>query len=154
MRLLDCWWPYTLGTKLKLQIYVTPKKILHSVCAKSPNRNKKLNLLKYTNYFICMHVRTHACAHLKARHSARGLNVWKRIQQQVTMACQESAGRILPCLSEHAELEVSGSHSFTPPFLLPQWKDSTEWKERGERNLGGSRTRDEVCGATRERQTV
>lgn len=70
------------------------------------------------------------------------------------MACQESAGGILPCLSEHAELEVSGSHSFTPPFLLPRCKDSTEWKERGERNLGGSRTRDEVYGATRERQTV
>lgn len=104
--------------------------------------------------YACMCARMHARAHLKARHSARGLNVWKRIQQQVTMACQESAGGILPCLSEHAEPEVSGSHSFTPPFLLPRWKDSTEWKERGERNLGGSRTRDEVCGATREGQTV
>lgn len=35
------------------------------------------------------------------------------------MACQESAGGILACLSEHAGLGVSGSHSFTLSLFLP-----------------------------------
>lgn len=57
------------------------------------------------------------------------------------MACQESAGGILACLSEHAELGVSGSHSFTLPFLSTQVKTKAE--RRKKLNWGGSRTRDE-----------
>lgn len=72
---------------------------------------------------------------IKASASTRGLTVWKR-SQQVTMACQESAGGILACLSEHAELGVSGSHSFNLSlFSLPQWKDLPEGRRKW--NTGG-----------------
>lgn len=70
------------------------------------------------------------------------------------MACQESAGGILACLSEHAGLGVSGSHSFTLSLFLPTsvkrfGRREEKKKKHGER---GCRTRDE-CVWSYSRET-
>lgn len=60
------------------------------------------------------------------------------------MACQESAGGILACLSEHAELGVSGSHSFTlsfSPYLSEKIWQKGEEKETWEAVVGGQNKR-------------
>lgn len=46
------------------------------------------------------------------------------------MACQESAGGILACLSEHAALGVSGLYSLTLPFLSTRMKRFDRKKSR------------------------
>lgn len=61
------------------------------------------------------------------------------------MACQESAGGILACLSEHAELRVFGSHSL-PLSRFPPYLDRFGRREKKARHWwtwGGGRTRDE-----------
>lgn len=50
------------------------------------------------------------------------------------MACQESAGGILACLSEHAGLRLSGSHSFTLSFLSTSVKRFAR-KEGGKKRI-------------------
>lgn len=55
------------------------------------------------------------------------------------MACQESAGGILACLSEHAELGVSGSHSpFFPRTSMKRFgRREKKKRDTGVRVVGG-----------------
>lgn len=110
-----CWWPHMLKTILIQEI-----ESLHQLRTTQTSTQKELWVEVYQLFHVCS-------------HKVLLWGIWKRIQQ-VTMACQESAGGILACLSGHAELGVSGSHS--PFYSLPQWKDLAEGR-RKKRDKGG-----------------
>lgn len=82
------------------------------------------------------------CVDMGASASTRGLTVWKRIQQ-VTMACQESAGGILACLSEHVELGVSWSHTLFHSLPFSPYLSEKIPQEGEEKEMWGDKTRDE-----------